>query len=721
MRGRIPEKTVAIYLGLGIVLGVRGLYAPAVGFDFINLDDTRYIVDNPMVSGGMTWPAVKAAWTTTTELYWAPLLWMSFMLEADLFHLEPWGFHLGNVMLFALNAGLFFVLVRRWSGRTGLALAVAGLWACHPARVESVAWVVERKDVLSGLFFLLGIGAYVEGRRGTLRQGVIWAWLCMALGGLAKQIVIVMPPILMLLDVWPLKRTDWNLFGRDAFRLAGEKWAFWMLALILAAVPVWLHQQAGVLMAVSWQRRFAMIPVHYFFYFQKTIWPSGLGVLLADPPFFGWQFAGGLLILAGGTWSLWRWRQEAPWALAGWLWFVGALFPLTGVVWGGAERVAVRFEYIPQMGGILAGVLAGDNLLRKWRRGWGWGAVAGVITAGIWVFLSLRLLPCWRDSYTIHTRVLQVNPDSSHAFDNIGQACFQAGKLTQWQEFMERYRQERPGRPFADIQYAWWLAAMTGDAEASEKTVEGITSLSPDNPGFWTWLDERSTDTKLLGLWRDTAGICLRQRGDWPRMETLRARWAGEWDARTQSNFLAELMLAYWTAGKDAEAAKLARELNPTSGMDVPEQEMLLRFLSRWQQGARGYAFACFQDYVRRRPDDGMALNNMAWLLATTPPDELHHARMNEWPAVAMDWAQRALTLGGDGIPGVWDTLAAARANAGDFTGALAAVEKALDLAREAGALPLVSLLELRREQYRLGKPWREAQTDLTPGGKRVK
>ena len=125
MRGRIPEKTVAIYLGLGIVLGVLGLYAPAVGFDFINLDDTRYIVDNPMVSGGMTWPAVKAAWTTTTELYWAPLLWMSFMLEADLFHLEPWGFHLGNVMLFALNAGLFFVLVRRWSGRTGLALAEA--------------------------------------------------------------------------------------------------------------------------------------------------------------------------------------------------------------------------------------------------------------------------------------------------------------------------------------------------------------------------------------------------------------------------------------------------------------------------------------------------------------------------------------------------------------------------------------------------------------------
>ena len=720
MMRRTMEKTVTICLGLGIVLGVLALYAPTIGYDFINLDDTRYIVDNPVVSGGFTWKALKAAWTTSTELYWAPLLWMSFMLDADLFNLKPGGFHLVNAVLFAVNAGLLFWITRRWTGRTGLALAVAVLWAFHPARVESVAWVVERKDVLSGLFFLLGTGAYVEGRRGALRHGVVWAWLCMVLGGMAKQIIIVMPPILMLLDVWPLKRTGWDRFWHDAFRLAREKWAFWTVALALAIVPVWLHQEAGVLLPVSWPHRLAMIPVHYLFYFQKAIWPSKLGVLLADPPFLWWWFGGGLLILAGATWGLWKWRQEAPWALVGWLWFVGALFPLTGMVWGGAERVAVRFEYIPQMGGILAVVLTADHLLRKWKQDWRWGAAACVILAGIWGCLSLRLLPYWRNSYTIHTRVLHVNPDSSHAFDNIGQACFQDGKLAQWQEFMEKYRRERPGRSFADIQYAWWQAAMIGDVETSVKTVAGVTGIAPDNPGFWTWLDGRTTDAKLLGLWRDTAGICLRQRGELTRLESLRTRWANQWDLHTQSNFLAELMLGYWTVGKDADAAAVARELQLSSGMDVPVQEMRARFLSRWQQGARGYAYECFQIYVHRRPDDGAALNNMAWLMATSEPDKLHHVRMDEWPTTAVNWAQRALALGGEGIPGVWDTLAAARANAGDFSGALVAVEKALALARESGDLPLVSMLELHREQFGNKKPWREKPADLTPGGKRV-
>ena len=715
----LQEKTVATGLGLALFLCVLALYAPALGYGFINLDDTRYIVDNPLVSGGLTWEALKSAWTTPTELYWAPLLWMSFLLDVEMFGLEPWGFHLVNAVCFALNAVLLFGLARRWTGRTGLALAVAGLWALHPARVESVAWVVERKDVLSGLFFLLGLGAYVEGRRGNLRHGMAWAWLGMALGGMAKQSVIVMPPILMLLDVWPLQRTDWDRFGRDAWRLAAEKWAFWLLALLLAGVPVWLHRQAGVLLDVSWAHRLVMLPVHYLFYFEKAVWPAGLAVLLADPVFHGWRFAAGAGILILATWGLWHCRRAAPWALVGWLWFVGALFPLAGVVWGGSERVAVRFEYIPQMGLILAGVLAADRLLRKCRLDWRWGAAAGAVLAGFWGLWSLHLLPFWRDSYTIHARVLQLNPGSSHAFDNIGQACFQDGKLAQWQDFMETYRRERPGLPHADIQYAWLQAAMTGDAETSVRTLAGLTGLAPDDPGFWTWLDGRTRDAKLLGLWRDTAGICLRQRRDLSGLQALRNRWESQWDDRTRSNFLAELLLAYWASGMDAEAAETARELNLADGPEALAREMQARFLSRWRQGARGYAFACFREYARRRPDDGMALNNMAWLMATSAPDGLRHAHQEEWPATALDWARRALALGGDRMAGVWDTLAAAQANAGDFAAALESLDRALALARQAGDQVLPAQLQLRRERYRAGQPWREAP-DLTPRGRRV-
>ena len=141
------------------MLAAFALYAPSIGYDFINLDDMHYIVDNPRVSGGFSWEALKAAWTTAPADCWAPLLWMSFMLDVELFGLESWGFHLINVLLFSLSAGIWFGVVWRWTKRLGLALAAAALWTFHPSRVESVVWVVVRKDVLSGFFFLLCLWA----------------------------------------------------------------------------------------------------------------------------------------------------------------------------------------------------------------------------------------------------------------------------------------------------------------------------------------------------------------------------------------------------------------------------------------------------------------------------------------------------------------------------------------------------------------------------------
>lgn len=693
--------------GLLVVLATFALFSPSIGYEFINLDDGVYIAENPVVADGFSWPAVKTAWAESKEVYWAPLLWMSFMLDVELFGLEPWGFHLVNVVLFALNAGLLFWLARRWTGQTGVALAVALLWAFHPARVESVAWVAERKDVLSGLFFLLGLGAYVEGRRGNLRHGMVWAWLCMAMGGMVKQIVVVMPAVLMLLDVWPLGRTDWNRIGQDGWRLALEKRAFWALALALAFLPVWIHHRDGAMLAVSVHQRLAMIPIHYLFYIQKVVWPSKLAVLQGDLPFRWWTFAGGLGIVGGGTWGLWQFRTRAPWALAGWLWFVGTLFPLSGVVWAGSERLATRFLFVPQIGLLLAGAVSAGQLVRTRGWNWRWGALAGVLLVGTWGGLTMRLLPQWRNSRTIHARVLQINPHSIHAFDNLGKACFEDGKLAEWQEYLESFRRERPGNSVADIHYAWWLAAMLGAPDQGLDVLADLTGLPATRTDFWLWVEGRTKDRKLLGSWRDIAGICLRHQGDLARMESLRADWEGKWDDRTRTNFLTEMLYAYWTAGREAEASALARELGAPSSR-ILTVAMPARFLSRWQQGARGYAFGCFQDYVKWMPNDGMALNNMAWLVATAKPDGLRHARMDEWPSAAVAWAERALELGGEKLPGVWDTLAAARANAGDFAGAVAAAERARALAADANNPALTAKLDQRLAAYRSGQPWRE-------------
>ena len=698
----------AAWLGWGVALAAFALHAPSIGFDFIHFDDMEYIVRNPMVAGGFTWAGVEAAWTTAHESLWLPLLWMSFMLDVELFGLEPWGFHLVNVVLFALNAGLLFGLLRRWTGRTGVALAATLLWVCHPARVESVAWVVERKDVLSGLFFLLGIGAYVEGRRGHLWHGVVVAWLCMALGGLAKPIVIVMPAVLMLLDVWPLKRTDWDRFWREGWRLAGEKWAFWALALGLAVLPVWFHHVDDRLLAIPLQHRLTMIPVHYLFYFQKLVWPSGLAVLLANPPFRWSAFIGGCGILAGVTWGLWRIRSRAPWALMGWLWFVGTLFPLTGLVWGGSERVAVRFEYLPQIGFWLAVALGADRVVQARGWSWRWGAAACALAVVFWGGATLRLLPHWRNSQAIFTRVLQLNPNSVHALDNLGQAYFVNGQWAEWQTFLENARRDRAGKSIVDIHYAWWLAAMIGDADASKEVLEGLTGLSAEQPGFWLWMEGRTQDGKLLGLWRDTAGVCLRHAGDLERMAAVRAAWEGRWDERTRINFLTEMLWASWKAGGEAEAEALIRDLSLDGGPGRARAEVLGQALSRWRQGARGYAFECFRDYARGMPEDGAALNNMAWLVATAKPDGLRHARMEEWPAIALAWAERALALSGGAMAGIWDTVAAARANAGDYAGAVAAAERALELAPGGGDVGLAAKVQRRLGEYQSGKPWRE-------------
>lgn len=159
------SRAVALFMAAAVAAFV--VHVPSIGHDFCPVDDAYFVRENPIVQGGLTWPGIQAAWTKVHASYWAPLLWMSFMLDQEISGGAPWSFHLTNASLFALNAGLLFLLVRRWTGRNGLAFAAALLWALHPARVESVAWITERKDVLSGLFVFLGLWFYTVGRQAS--------------------------------------------------------------------------------------------------------------------------------------------------------------------------------------------------------------------------------------------------------------------------------------------------------------------------------------------------------------------------------------------------------------------------------------------------------------------------------------------------------------------------------------------------------------------------
>lgn len=392
LRGAGNRRTRAVRAGLLAMVLAFALFAPTIRYDFVTLDDPLYVETSQVVRDGFSWEGAKLAFTTAPENYWAPLLWMSFMADMELSGGKPWSCHLTNTILFSLNVGLIFLLVRRWTQSTGVALATVLLWAFHPTRVESVAWITARKDVLSGVFFFLGLWFYTVGRerqsavaterdspeKSTLGRGrpgstgqppstdrpatwnlqpailIFFSWLCMLLGGMAKQIVILMPAAFLLLDVWPLGRTEWDRVWKDGWRLAGEKWAFWILAVIYAALPIVFHVETKAVMDVPAWHRALMIPVHYLFYLSKVALPIRLMPLQPDLPSWWELLMGATVVLAGLTWTAWIWRHRFPRVLWGWLWFAILLFPLSGVVWAGAERVATRWLYIPQIGLMLA-------------------------------------------------------------------------------------------------------------------------------------------------------------------------------------------------------------------------------------------------------------------------------------------------------------------------------------------------------------------------------
>ena len=718
----------AFWAGLLAMVLAFALYAPTVRYDFVTLDDPMYVEDSQVVQDGFSWEGAKRAFTTAPENYWAPLLWFSFMADMEISGGEPWSFHLTNALLFSANVGLLFVLVRRWTGRTGVALATALLWAFHPTRVESVAWITARKDVLSGVFFFLGLWFYTigwerrprsasaatgESRDGGVRPAayrlpptafIFFAWLCMLVGGMAKQIVILLPPAMLLLDVWPLGRTNWDRVWKDGGRLAAEKWAFWGLAIAYASLPIVFHVEAKAVMTVPAWHRAMMIPVHYLFYVGKLIWPTRLMPLQPDLPSWWELLMGAAAVLAGLTWAAWRWRRRFPLVLWGWLWFVVLLFPLSGVVWAGAERVATRWLYLPQIGLMLAGVvLAAD---------WSWArsgtarrgvAVACALVLAIWGGTSLWLSHQWRSRDHFGIWAYECNP--GHPV-----ACMLGGDgyLAQknWAQAAKAYE---TGSGFYET-HCFLRLCMIWNCCGFPDLTDGAWPRFERGQGkslLEAVADKR--DLERIFIWR-LRGQCMQARGD--LAGALGAfKEALELDEDPEAFVVAEYLRVAHEAGKfDDEAAALAARMTKAAGEDRSTWKSLFPCYAQiWKDGARGYAYGYFLEHAQRHPDDAVAFNNMAWLLATAKPVEIGHARQEEWPAKAVEWAERAVSLeAGKEAATAWDTLGAARANAGDFAGAVKAATKGAALAREGDGLDLARQIEARIAVYRSGQPWRE-------------
>lgn len=419
-----------------LFVGTLCLYARTLSNDFVNYDDPRYVTRNPIVQSGLTWSNIKWAFISTSEANWHPLTWVSHMADAQWFGLYAAGHHLHSNILHAINVVLLFLLLWRASGSHLKSLLAAAMFAVHPLNVESVAWIAERKSVLSTLFFLLALaayGLYVHRRSVGRYLGVT---LCFALGLMAKPMVITLPFCLLLLDYWPLDRFERKDGGPPLLRvlrgLVLEKIPLFAMSAASAAITIYAQKRGGAVRSLgetTLSQRFANAVYSYAKYLEKGVWPSGLAVFYPHPAgtLAVWKVLLAAVVLLIISAIVWRYRQRR-YLVVGWLWYLGTMVPVIGLVQVGRQAMADRYAYLPFWGLFVMTVWVGSDLLPRRLPSLKSGCAIAVFCFAI---LTYTQIGYWRDSYTLFSHALQVMPENGVAEGSLGAALADMGLQNQ--------------------------------------------------------------------------------------------------------------------------------------------------------------------------------------------------------------------------------------------------------------------------------------------------
>jgi tetratricopeptide (TPR) repeat protein len=414
--------------------------------DFINYDDTIYITKNNHVQNGITIEGIQWAFTTGHTGNWHPLTWLSHMLDVQLFGLEPGWHHLTNLVFHIANALLLFLVLYRMTKAQWESAFVAALFALHPLHVESVAWVAERKDVLSTFFWILTMGAYCYYVERPNFQRYLVVVLFFALGLMAKPMLVTLPFVLLLLDYWPLKRFYQNKSDQkidtatdSRHRLAlirpllWEKIPLFVLTALTCIVTYIVQKKIGaVLSLLPLGARISNAFVSYNAYIGKTIWPNDLAVLYPYPALLpAWQAVGAAFLLIVVTIAvIWK-ARKMPYVMVGWLWYAGTLVPVIGIVQVGLQARADRYTYLPLIGLFIMATWGISELSKKWRYR---KKVLFTLSTVILLCLSIvtwTQIPYWKNSITLNEHALNVTADNYIAYNNCGTAYLNLGNYRQ--------------------------------------------------------------------------------------------------------------------------------------------------------------------------------------------------------------------------------------------------------------------------------------------------
>ena len=434
-----PPKKIVVLAAIMIALATSVLFWPAVRNDFVNLDDLDYVTNNHPVQSGLTLRTIQWAFTHTVSCNWHPLTLLSHALDCQLYGLQPWGHHLTSVLLHAANAALLYLLLYRLTGALWRSLFISLLFAWHPLRVESVAWVSERKDVLCGFFWLLTLLVYVEfvERKNAQNCRVKFFYgltlIAFAFALMSKPMAVTLPFVLLLLDFWPLKRVPEFKFQRATLLpLVREKIPFFALAAVMSGVAFIVQRNGkamGTLENLPFGLRTANALVSYLDYLAKFFCPVNLAVYYPYSHHLSWALvlAAGIILPAVSV-LVWHLRVRSPYLLFGWFWFLGVLVPVIGLVQVGSQAMADRYTYLPSIGLFVALVwglceLVSQNILLR-----NLLVAAGIFTlAGCWT-LTRDQISFWHDGVTLFDHSLAVTVDNAIARNSLGDALVLAGR-----------------------------------------------------------------------------------------------------------------------------------------------------------------------------------------------------------------------------------------------------------------------------------------------------
>jgi tetratricopeptide (TPR) repeat protein len=412
-----------------LFLAVAGVFMPALTHGFITYDDPVYVTGNAHVAGGLTWQNIRWAFRSTEASNWHPLTWISHMADCQVFGLHPWGHHLTNVLLHATNALLLFILLRGMTRAPWRSLFVAALFGLHPLHVESVAWIAERKDVLSTTFWMLTLWAYARrAKKIRAHEAHATGWYLLALfffaaGLMSKPMLVTLPCVLLLLDYWPLERLA-GASLRDRWFLLLEKVPFGVLSAAASAVTLFAQKSGGTVGAVEdfpWPVRISNALISYCEYLGKCFAPARLAIFY---PFFAqqpplWKTVAAGVLLATITAVSVALARRRPYLLVGWLWFLGTLVPVIGLVQVGGQSMADRYTYVPLIGVFIMVTWAAGDLAAPWEKGSRVLGYAGAAVLAALTLLTSVQLSYWRDGAALFRHAVSVTENNWVAHANL--------------------------------------------------------------------------------------------------------------------------------------------------------------------------------------------------------------------------------------------------------------------------------------------------------------